>query len=162
MQHQQNCQCYACTNGIEKYQATKAESIKNSGWATIAITDDPTTPFNVNIYTEGLPQNFQHLNLQICSPMPRNDYRVAHEIIATAIALIKGGQVLLPGNFYDDIIVGYKVATALALDDQTAEPLLRLIIPDKNGQFNTCPLCHQWEGTAEAILYPCPNSLHKT
>jgi len=85
-------------------------------------------PFNY--HTHGLEQSFDHLDLQIAFPLPRE---VAMPIINTLVGLIKSGQEIKDGMILFNIIRDYCVKAYKTIED--GRSVIRILLPDVRGMF---------------------------
>ena len=93
---------------------------------------DCDLPFKVDIHTHGLPENFNHPNVQIILPLEKN---IAHGILNTVVNIIEDGGCFLPNKIYKKILRGaFEVKFVEAYNH--GEKLLRMIIPDTLNNIN--------------------------
>lgn len=100
------------------------------GWVGHYVFDDIKCPFETNYHTHGLQENFGHKDIQICVPA---DQHALHGIANLIVNRIKGGEVFEPGKVYTDILAG-GLKTYFIEAKELGRPVLRLILPDKNGE----------------------------
>lgn len=131
MAHKKHCECEICKTGIDAFQKKQKESIDKYGWVAHYVSNDPTTPYEMNIHTHGLAEKFNHKDLQICLLLNQN---TAHFILANIVDRIKKGEVFEAGKEYDNIIKKYSVIFAEA--EECERPVLRIIFPNPDGSFN--------------------------
>ena len=106
------------------------------------VPEDPATPFT-NIHTHGFPEKFNHKDIQITYNLPM---KLAGSLMHEIAGNLANGTVYEPGKKYDNVLRGYDVTFAEA--EECGRPVLRMILPDKDGKFNSShPYVHQWEGT---------------
>jgi len=124
------CECESCQDSVLA-QARRNALMKEYGWvADIFIEDDKQTPMGFNIHTHGLGEKFNHLNFQIVMPMPPE---TAHAMFVVLVEKLEEGQVFEAEKLYSDIIDIYDITFKLA--EETGRKVLRLIVPDKEGNL---------------------------
>lgn len=106
------------------------DMIKKHGWYSHYVFDDSSLPFNTNIHTHGIKENFGHPDLQLCIQLPT---QVAYGILWAAFRLIESGAILEHDKEYDDVLTGYKVKTILARE--SGRDVIRIILPAKDGTY---------------------------
>lgn len=106
------------------------DAIKNCGWYAHYVFDEIETPFNTNIHTHGIKENFGHPDLQLCIQLPQ---QVAHGVLWAAFRLIESGVTLNHNKEYDNVLDGYKVKTILA--QEGGRDVMRIILPAKDGTY---------------------------
>jgi hypothetical protein len=125
-----NCQCLSCTEGMESVKKMQADCIEKYGWYTHYVFDDKMCPSNINIHTHHVFESFKHKDIQVCLNLRP---QLIHQIIANVIEGIKQGIKYEPGRKYAGIIDNFKLEFIDAVED--GRPVLRLLIPDENGQY---------------------------
>ena len=124
------CECLVCEHGLDKAQQIEAEAITKYGWYAHYVTGDETD-IRANYHTHGLPETHNHPDLQIVFPI---NPRIAHSLIWNAVRLIEAGTTLKNGDIIKKIAGGgFKVAFIDATECD--RPVLRMILPDKNGKL---------------------------
>lgn len=115
------------------------EMVKRHGWYIHFDMLSAECPYYVNIHTHGLSR-FDHLDLQICFPLTKED---AYTILLGIVEKIAKGARFVPGIKYPDLLHGYHVEFAEAKED--GRIVLRVILPDKDGDLRG-ELKDQWKG----------------
>lgn len=115
------------------------EMAKRHGWYIHFDMLSSDHPYNVNIHTHGL-YRFDHLDVQICFPLTRED---AYTLLLGIVERISNGDRFAPGIRYPDVLHGHHVEFAEAKED--GRVVLRLILPDRNGDLRG-ELSDQWKG----------------
>lgn len=115
------------------------EMVKRHGWYLHFDFMAIGYPYLVNIHTHGLSM-FDHLDLQICFPLTKED---AYVIVMNVVEGIKNGRRFAPGLKYRDILYGFDMEFAEAKED--GRNVLRMIFPDKYGNIRG-ELSDQWKG----------------
>ena len=87
---------------------------------------DCDLPYKVDIHTHGLPENFNHPNIQIILPLDKD---AAHGILNTVVNVLKDGGCFLPNKCYKKILKG-AFEVKLVEANNHDEKVLRMIIPD--------------------------------
>lgn len=137
MEHKSECKCFACTEGIENYDKWEAEQIKKYGWFMHYVFNDDDYPMDVNIHTHGLDVKYNRMDLQIVVPISKED---ANEIFWIMVEKIIKGSKFEPlkdnidEDFYE-IIAEYPIR--LRYSNETDRVVVRIIFPDKNGNFDS-------------------------
>lgn len=127
---EKKCTCIRCTEGEQAYQERIRESLQTFGWYTHCERHDCNSPTHFSARTFGLPDNFNHPDLQIV--IPAQD-KFTHIVFSNAIDKIKEGIKFKADDLttYDDIIYnGYKVKF-IPISNGT-ETLYRIIFPNKD------------------------------
>lgn len=144
--HKAECECEVCKNGLAFFKEKEQRLIDKHGWLVHFVPGSKEVPFEMNVHTHGLLENFGHLDLQICLQMSPD---TCHSILITAIEdNIKKGKAYKAGEKYDGLIasnsdVPYQV---LFLEAQEGNrTVLRMVFPDKDGGFDG-PMSKQLEG----------------
>lgn len=122
------------------------ECIQKYGWYAHYVPSGDTTPFGANYHTHGFPEKFDHPDIQICMPIPNNSI---HSLGWRAVEYIEAGNKFEPGKFYDCILENHSVQFIHATE--CGRPVLRMILPDKEGRFDTDPYCQQFLLTEHKI-----------
>jgi len=142
-------ECEACANGMDAVLEKERKSMETMGWYAHYVPDAHDCPFGKNYHTHGLPESFNHPDLQICLGMRPE---TAHMIISNAVEEIKKGKKYEHGKRYDDLIVAtdpnLKYDVLVLEAEECERPVLRLIMPDKAGTFDG-ELAAQMEGCKE-------------
>jgi len=137
----EGCRCERCADP-EAYDKKINEIIEKVGWYVHYVFDDDSTPNEVNIHTHGLVEKYNHPDIQICFALPQ---KVAHGVLWAAVNQIADGVVFTTRKRFEHVLTDYDVVFANAVEN--GRPVLRMILPDKNNNFNTDPYYSQWEGT---------------
>lgn len=133
------CKCDYCLNP-EKAEKQEKVWMEENGWFSHVIEGDPGSPTTFNLHTHGLPHTYKHLDLQIVYPL---DPKLAQNIIGTATEMIKKGTVFEEDKEYDGLIKGFKVKFKKVTEG--GRDVMRMILPDKYGDFYSHPGVHQWD-----------------
>lgn len=127
--NEESCHCNICKSGIEEYKRRVEESFKNYGFFIHMIIKDPNHPFGINFHTHGLPESFNHKNLQICFPI---DESTAYDIIHNIVNNIREKRsIYYPGKIVSNIIDPFDI-TFISVKEND-EDILRVIFPDEKG-----------------------------
>lgn len=84
----------------------------------------------MNHHTHGLPETYNHKDIQLVFIMPTN---IIGGIFHSIVDRIKDGVIFEPGKRYDQVLVGYDVKFIDAVEN--GREVLRVILPDKEGRF---------------------------
>lgn len=135
-------ECFSCENGIEKTNAFERDCMLKYGWYAHFVFDDPDTPNGANIHTHGLEQTFNHKDIQLCMPLRPE---VAHSLLVNAVEALRDGKITKysPGVKYKDILSDPYVVQFIEATE-CGRPVLRMVLPDKNNQFDTLPYSSQF------------------
>jgi len=129
--HKKNCQCYACTHGMDAALKKQQELIKKFGFMVHYVPGDCNYPNHTNIHTHGVWESFNHLDFQMCFPLPMETVTgIFHNIVNQ----IKEGKVFEPGNKYGKIVDNYLVEFILAIE--AGRTVLRLLVPNAQGNYS--------------------------
>jgi hypothetical protein len=115
---------------MESIRDFEKKAIEKHGWYAHYVFDDPTYPFSVNCHTHGLPQKYNHSDLQMCLPLSGE---TAHAIFWEVVTEIQKGKKFKAGDKTFEIIKDYPVTfiDAVELDRK----VLRIIFPDPAGHI---------------------------
>ena len=126
--YHQDCECEVCKNGIEGYLKKQKKLLEEYGWVAEYVPDENGM---VNCHTHGLPENFEHPDLQIVMPLLGN---VLHGILTVCVDKIKEGITFnIEQEFSGILSKGYKVRFVEA--NESGRDVLRIIIPDEDGNL---------------------------
>lgn len=107
-----------------------AEMMKKYGWIVHFVTECDDYPYDVNIHTHGLAENFNHPDLQVVLNL---DTQIVHDILCDTVVRIKAGERFEPGRTYERIVDnGLRVKFIEA--EESGQKILRMIFPDENGR----------------------------
>ena len=140
--HHKDGECECCKNGIESMRLKQEEGLKKYGWFAHFVSNDPDTPYNMNIHTHGLKEGYGHRDIQICMRLPMP---TANSILGEVAERIKKGEVFEPGKKYSKIIKNYDVIFVEA--EECERPVLRIILPNVDGSFEGGIAQEQLKGT---------------
>lgn len=124
--------------------------LKEHGFFVHLVFDDKDIATGANIHTHGFPETLDHPDIQIVLSLP---LRTVGSIVHTVYNWIKEGNKIELEKAYDNILQGYNVQYAWAVEND--RDVLRMILPDKSGEtmkeLMKKPYTNQWVGT-----YPEP------
>lgn len=129
-QHDDEHECDVCSGKVN-IDLWQEEMEKKYGWYIHFVFGDKSCPSGYNIHTHGLAK-FKHPDIQICFPLAKE---TASGILKTVAGNIKEGKKYFAGMRYSDVITNYEVEIAEA--EESGRKVLRIIFPDKNGNFQT-------------------------
>lgn len=121
---------YILPRDQRRFGSFERDAIKNCGWYAQYVFNEVECPFNTNIHTHGLIENFGHRDLQLCIQLPQ---QIAHGILWAAFRLIESGVTLEHNKEYEKVLTGYKVKTILAREG--GRDVMRIILPAKDGTY---------------------------
>lgn len=137
--HEEGFECEACKNGMEALLEKEQRLLKEPGWFVHFVPGSEGFPYETNVHTHGLKENFDHLDLQVCLPM---NPHVTHDILTNVIEdNIKKGTKYEAGKKYNDIIEpspafkDMKFQILFLKAEENGREVLRLIFPEKDGSF---------------------------
>ena len=131
MNHKKDCKCFGCENGISELRKVEAEYIKKIGWFAHLVANDDRCPSNTNAHTHHVKESYGHKDIQICLNIAPE---VVNGLFSVIVGEIKKGKKFEAGIEYDNIFShGFKAKFLDAFE--TGRPVLRLLIPDKNGKY---------------------------
>lgn len=131
MSHKPKCRCFACENGMEALKKIEAECIKKVGWFAHLVMNEDKCPNGVNAHTHNVKEKFGHKDIQICLSV---NPQVISGLFAIVVGEIRKGRKFESGIEYDNIFDGGFKAKFLDAFE-CGRPVLRLLIPDKNGKY---------------------------
>ena len=141
----EKCKCIACEHGMDVLKAMEEKSLKNMGWYAHIILNDHNCPFNYNIHTHGVRENFQHLDLQICFPLdPKN----AHTILTNIINQIKSGKKYEIGKpIIDNYVLKDNYPFLFVKTKENSRDVFRIILCDEKKSLDreTMKYNEQWK-----------------
>ncbi len=162
MKHEKGkCRCTICEaveNGATleearaQFEQWAQEKMKEYGWYAHFVSDDEDSPTRFNTHTHGLPETFQHLDLQIVVPMPE---KIAHGIFCNIVHRLKEGERYEDGDVLEGILGnGYKCKLVQAIEDERT--VLRVIVPDKRGNLDADTLIAPFNRQYADLVEPLP------
>ncbi len=140
---------------IEKVLAKENSALQQYGYYVHAVFGDPSTPFGDNIHTHGL-DNIGHLDLQVVAPMGVGEAHAyitqvaklvvdGHKFSSGDRVMLAEGKVVLDSGFNTD-----KLIVKLVSATESGRDVLRIILPDPNGNLDlldlSSPYADQYEG----------------
>ncbi len=129
MMHEENCECAVCRDGIEKVLEWEDKCMKKYGWYAHFVPD-PDMPLGVNFHTHGLGKSYNHPDIQIVFPLKQE---IAHDLLRSAVDLIKEGKRFKHNDVSDKVIKHYDVKFVSAIEADRF--VLRMIVPDAVGNL---------------------------
>lgn len=124
--------CKGCKDGLESMLANQDELMKKYGWMIHYVTPDEEYPYGANIHTHGFKESFGHPDIQICAPLSPD---VVQGILNTIAGSIKAGKIFKANRKYNNIIEKFPVL--MRSTREGGRGVLRMVFPDKNGNFNS-------------------------
>lgn len=125
----EDCHCAVCEQGIDQVLEQQQGYMVKFGWFAHAVTDEKNAT-GFNYHTHGLPESFDHLDLQITLPV---DPLICHGIAVTIIERITKGEKFKDGQVDHKVIEDYPVKFINATECE--RPVLRIILPDEQGNL---------------------------
>jgi hypothetical protein len=143
-----DCKCCLCGESkgdkiakLADLKEKEKEWLKKPGWFAHMVGD-------VNYHTHGLDLTQNHINIEVVLPIDPN---LIHDLITSAIDLIKKGKKFESGKDYARVIKKLKVRFVKSREGD--RDVLRMIIPDKNGNLDKDKMeetfAKQWDGLSE-------------
>lgn len=136
-----NCKCRLCqlkASGLHpevaeaKFAKEQNELMDKYGWIAHYVADDSDYPLGANFHTHGMAENFGHLDLQVVFPV---DPQIVHSLFWNVFNRIKEGEQFKDGDTAERIAGGgYLVKFVDAIEN--GRPVLRIILPDKDGNLD--------------------------
>jgi hypothetical protein len=143
MKHENNCECYRCKYGDAAFKKKMEEGMEQYGFNIHYVPNDCNCPHHTNIHTHGIKESFNHLDFQICFPIPME---LAGEILHGLVNDIKDGKKFEANKEYEGVIGnGYSVKMIEATE--CGRDVLRIILPDPSGLYNIGPYADQLKMT---------------
>ncbi|MDP3899763.1 MAG: DUF4262 domain-containing protein [bacterium] len=128
--HENECQCDYCKYGHGYIKQKQENAFKKYGWCAHFVTDY-FHENQVNYHTHGLPENFNHLDLQLVLPI---DFSILHSLAVNLVNRIKSGESFRPNMRISDIVKSFNVTFIEAKENERT--VLRVILPDKHGNLD--------------------------
>jgi hypothetical protein len=124
------CNCERCKLGEAVFEEKRQKLLKEYGFTINFVEDDEKSPTFYNICSSGLPESFNHKEIQIVLPLPKE---TAAQLFHTIVNRIKKGEKFAPNIKYDKIIENWDV---MFIDVKYYDSnILRLILPDRHGNL---------------------------
>lgn len=103
--------------------------LQKHGWILRYVFETEDREFDglANIYTEGLQENFEHMDIQVVIPYSQ---QAIYPIVFHMVEMIKRGTVFAPETRSSEILDGADVY--FRKFEYRGKPILRMFIPDKN------------------------------
>ena len=137
--HSDTCVCEVCAlreeHGLSQEEALvlsqqlDAERLAHHGWVAHAITDAPL------IHTHGLPEQFDHPDLEIRLAVPPKQ---RYALLAPLVDAVKTGRRFHAGD--EDPTI-FAVPVRFIACTESGRSVLRAIFPDPTGRFPDDPGC---------------------
>lgn len=128
--HEEDCQCFTCKNGLEAREAWIDEMMEKHGWFVDGV-QDPSYPYGIQFHTHGLMKTYEHVDLQIIFNL---GLKTANKIFWSAVNQIKEGKKFSPGEEASEVIENMNVLFLPMIENQ--RPVLRIVFPDVNGELD--------------------------
>jgi len=146
MNHDANCKCRLCSlmttmtkdEALQQFLREQEEMMKKYGWFAHYVNDDSEYVLGINYHTHGLPETYDHPDLQIVFPL---EPKLAHSLFWNVINKIKDGEHFKDGDTAEGIVKGYSVKFMEAVENDRT--VLRIILPDKSGNLERKDLTEQ-------------------
>ena len=128
---------------FSKFKSWENETKEKYGWYIHFVIGDDSCPNYINFHTHGLPEMFNHPDLQICFPISKES---AHAIFNTIVEHIKTGKQFQTAVKYDKIIGGgFKLEFINATECN--RKVLRIVFPNRDGNYEGEIFGHQFNQT---------------
>ena len=110
------------------------EALTAHGWYSHFVLPENGNQDWVNYHTHGLPERYGHLDFQLVLPVkPDTLYNLA----ARLVERVKKGERFVAGMRVSGILEDYDVLLVRMNESHTIHrPVLRVILPDKEGNLN--------------------------
>ena len=143
-----NVQNDVCANcGSNKTHEWVIHYVNNKICTECEGDQDDDTALKANIHTHGLLENYNHLEIQICLPIhPELAFSILNEVAYK----VKGGKVFCENTRYSEVLQNLDVLMVKAKDEGV--DILRLIIPDKDGNLDKEKLTGDYQMQYKGIL----------
>lgn len=118
---------------IQLMREHEAKLMKEYGFVVHYVFETDKHEFNgmINAHTEGVQENFGHLDLQIVLPLPQE---TVHPVLTGMVHRIKTeGVVFEPDTKNSEVLEGYDVY--LKVFTHHGKDVLRVILPDAKGRL---------------------------
>lgn len=122
--------CEICGNSNFDYESWEFDMMEKQGYYVHAV-EDAVFPTGYNIHTHGILETFSHPDIQIVMPL---DHKTASGVLASAVKIIKDGNMFESGKKYSKILNGYDVTFFETKDG--GRNILRMILPDVKGNLD--------------------------
>jgi hypothetical protein len=116
-------------DALTEVRRQHAAAIAEHGWCCHVVPDDRDSPTGFNAHTHGLEDSYGHPDFEIVLPLP---FAVAHQILINLVAEVKAGRQFKAGDLASQIIRGFNLGLALAVEG--GREVLRVVIPDPEGR----------------------------
>ena len=139
--HGGSCLCAACAlveGGASREEAAArirgwgTDMLAKHGWFVHFVQDDPESPTRFNCHTHGLVEKDGHPDFQIVFPLPPP---TLHGILSAIVERVKAGERFKAGQTVERVVGnGYEIKLVAA--EEGGRAILRLIIPDRDGNLD--------------------------
>jgi hypothetical protein len=136
--HKKSCLCTACQGmSIDDLQKLEQKNKEKYGWVFHVVVEHPI--YGTEVHTHGLLEKYGHPDLQLCFDFlkcfpPDRGKQVISNILWDFVNRIKDGETFSAEQRVSGILKGYDVRLVAATENQ--RPVLRIIIPDKDGNLD--------------------------
>ncbi len=128
-EHTSDCFCESCLN-VQRLLNHQNDLIAKNGYLIHLIPDDSDCPYQINVHTHGLWENYQHLDIQVCLRLPM---AILNRVMGIVADKIKQGERFVPDKRYMGIIETFPVMFVFAYESDRV--VLRMLLPNANGSF---------------------------
>ena len=151
--HCADTRCTICTNGVEYYRKWEAEMLSKCGFIIHMVLPTGGSKW-MNYHTHGMPEHFDHQDLQIVFPVSEEQ---CQSYMWAIIDKIKDGAKYKPGDSDSRILTLVGTEEPIPVEFSAAvecgRNVLRVLIPDKKGRPPSDKLCEfPYSGQANAVV----------
>lgn len=144
MNEEHGPECACCKDGLAAVAEKERAGVEKFGWFGHYVFDADYQAYGYDFHTHGLLESQHHLDLQIVLPLePGVVNGVFHQIADR----IKAGEVFSAGQYEGITTFGIAFANA----EENGRPLLRVIIPDGEGNFTQEDMAPDYAGQWENL-----------
>jgi len=148
-----NCEsheCECCKFGPEEMERREQKAMRQYGWFSHIVPEDPDSPLNFNAHTHGFGVTFDQPDVQIVLPLPQKV--LGHVLHSLADKIRDEDYKMETGVPVEGILHGnYKVMFVKAVECD--RQVFRMILPDKDGNLEQSEqqegFADQWVGSGD-------------
>lgn len=115
---------------MDAIRAKQAQLLDKYGWYSHLVDGDDESPTGFNAHSHGMNETYCHHDFQIVIPLPKE---VVSGILFTLAEAVKAGRMFAPGDVASEIINGFDVTFAVAIE--CGREVLRVILPGPDGRL---------------------------
>lgn len=136
---------------MEQLTPQEEEMLKSRGWYSHLVLPEDAEQQWVNYHTHGLPELYGQLDFQFVLPV---NPQTLHRLASTLVERVKKGERFGANMRLRGVMENHDVLLLKTHESQTdSRQVLRVILPDKNGNVDKAKLSGIFAAQFEELLY---------